>query len=325
MSAYEELTAGVFGSASAELFYSVTRAAARMNNFPPPEGHGEWDDTAVAEVVHEYLVPDGVTKLQKLLVRVIDEESLRLSVQRAMRNHLSDLARKTVGGRISRAIRNRLTLADDVESLGGSGSGSLWMIRGGDRSATMPSTDELVAAAYSAPGVRQSRFPVSGGRGAALIDPKSLERVLLATLQAANSPVTMSTLLQVVEARFPLVFQASLMALDDALDDSGDNVEPALVGDEADFVWEQLDLRERLVLPVIAGELTIREAAELLGFTRSTVHRAVGRARAVLESVLDNNDSATAVVAELLSRASQLTHGTPDGDLPSLTDEGRST
>lgn len=321
MGAYEELTAGRIGEATANLLYQAVADVVRFNRFPAPDGHQRWTSDAVHEVAHNFIVKDGPTRLRKLMLKATDERSLQRLAERSIRNYLSDLARETVKGRLSRAIEHQLKQMDDVSHVGGNGAGSLWMHVGGDLTETNPSTTDLIKMSYELKGLKAARVVSQPQRGRSMIPTESLAIVLRRTLEAAVGPITIGTLIDVVVGRFPLIVEPALVPID-GFDAELEEVPPIEIVEAADRIWAQLVGIERFVLPVIAGSITVRAAAAELGVSKSSVQRAVGRCHTVLKESLEGETERETVTALLLRRASPPNLGTHTGALPSSQGEG---
>lgn len=306
MGAFDELRSGVVGPETVRLLYESVASCARLRRFPAPPGSDRWDRDAVQEVAHDFIDRGGLERLRALAVTATDDRSLERLLDRTIRNHLRDAARATARGRLARAVSYRLGEMDRVRRVGGEGAGALWMLDGADPNGTAPPLEELVASSYRLDELVISRTRVAGGRGSALIDPASLESVLADALAVAACPLDTATLVDVVFARFPSVVEDSAVELDDDRP-SPSEADAAL---EADGVWDQLELPERLVLPAAAGSSTVREVAEDTGLSRSSAQRAVVRAKTILEAALRGTNDPEGVARELLERAAQLVSGT---------------
>ena len=94
------------------------------------------------------------------------------------------------------------------------------------------------------------------------------------------------------------------------------------INDAADEVWAQLNHRERLALPSVGGERTVRDLADELGMSKSTVARAKDAAEAILAAALQATDDSAAIAAELLRRSAALADGTEPATSPSFSDTG---
>lgn len=322
MSAYQELSSGVVGRDTAQLVYETVAAVARIHRFPPPEGTDRWDADAVQDLAHDFMARDGFRGLIRLALTATDDPSLERLLDTSVRNYLRDTARSTVAGRISRSITRRLESMSNVRRVTGSGASALWMLDGSDPDGAAPSLEDLVASAYKLTGLATARVVARSQRGAALVDPESLEAVLRDALETAGCPLESSALLSVVTARFPVLVEGDTAPLDEAVDVPGQPVgQPLEVRAAADEVWAQLEHRERLALPVAAGSATVREMEEELGVSRSSIQRAATSAKAVLEVTVPAED-AQAVLRELHQRAEILRGGTLETRSPSSPDTG---
>lgn len=195
---------------------------------------------------------------------------------------------------------------------------------GADPSGAAPPLDALVQATFDLEGVVAARAVVTPRRGKSMIEPASLEAVLLRTLSVAGCPLDQSTLLEVVMARFPVVADHSHVSLDDASARALGSHDPDLlaVAETVDDIWAQLQFRERLVLRGLDPSVSVRSLADELGLSKSSVQRALTRARAVVESNLERAEDRELVVGELLRRSSRTGPGTDPGASASFSTGG---
>lgn len=324
MGAFAELSSGTVGPETVRLVYATVASVARIRRFPPPPGSARWDDDSVQDVAHDFIDRDGMTRLRKLVMKATDEASFERLLTRTIGNHLSDDARQTAKGRVSRSITHRLGAMESVESRGGRGAGALWMIQGGDPDGVAPPLEELIASSFRLTGIIAARTVAEPQPGKPLIDPMSLEAVLDDALTMASCPLDHTTLLDLVVARFPAVVEDRELSLTDrslaaVLTDDQDRT---AINDAADEVWAQLNHRERLALPSVGGERTVRDLADELGMSKSTVARAKDAAEAILAAALQATDDSAAIAAELLRRSAALADGTEPATSPSFSDTG---
>jgi hypothetical protein len=227
-------------------------------------------------------------------------------------------------GRVSRAITHRLGAMESIESRGGRGTGALWMIQGGDPNGVAPPLEDLIASSFRLTGIIAARTVAEPQPGKPLIDPTSLEAVLNDALTLASCPLDHTMLLDIVVARFPAVVEDRELSLTDRnlVAVPSEHQDRTVINDAADEVWAQLNHRERLALPAVGGDRTVRDLADELGMSKSTVGRAKEAAEAVLAAALPAPDDSAAVAAELLRRSAALADGTEPAPSPSSSDAG---
>lgn len=324
MGAFAELSSGTVGPETVRLVYATVASVARIRRFPPPSGSTLWDEDSVQDVAHDFIDRDGMTRLRKLVMKATDEASFERLLARTIGNHLSDDARQTAKGRVSRSITRRLRGMEGVESRGGQGAGALWMIQGGDPDGVGPPLEELIASSFRLTGIVAARTVADPQPGKSLIDPMSLEAVLDDALTVASCPLDHTTLLDVVVARFPAVVEGREISLTDRrlAAAPAEDQDRTVINAAADEVWVQLNHRERLALPSVGGERTVRDLADELNMSKSTVGRAKDTAEAVLAAAFHATDDSAAVAAELLRRSAALADGTEPAASPSSSDTG---
>ena len=324
MGAFAELSSGTVGPETVRLVYEMVASVARIRRFPPPAGSNRWDDAAVQDVAHDFIDRNGMERLRKLGLKATDETSFERLLTRSIGNHLSDEARQTAKGRVSRAITHRLGAMESIESRGGRGTGALWMIQGGDPNGVAPPLEDLIASSFRLTGIIAARTVAEPQPGKPLIDPTSLEAVLNHALTLASCPLDHTMLLDIVVARFPAVVEDRELPLTDRslVAVPSEHQDRTVINDAADEVWAQLNHRERLALPAVAGDRTVRDLADELGMSKSTVGRAKDAAEAVLAAALPAPDDSAAVAAELLRRSAALADGTEPAPSPSSFDTG---
>lgn len=324
MGAFAELSSGMVGRETVSLVYETVAAVARIRRFPPPSGSARWDALSVQDVAHDFIDRNGMERLRKLGMKATDEPSFERLLTRTIGNHLSDDARQTVKGRVGRSISHRLGIMGSVESRGGHGAGALWMIEGGDPVGLAPPLEELIASSFRLTGIIAARTVAEPQPGKPLIDPMSLEAVLNDALRLASCPLDHTTLLDIVVARFPAVVEDRELSLTDRslAEAPSEDLDLTAISDVADEVWAQLNHRERLALPSVGGERTVRDLADDLGMSKSTVGRAKDTAGAVLAAALQATDDSAAIAAELLRRSAALADGTAAAASPSSSDTG---
>ena len=308
------------GPLTTQLVYDTVGAVTRRRRFPPPEGYESWDDDAVIEVAHDFLIDSSTGgtlsagRLSRLVASATDEDSFARLVDKTVLNYLRQQARRSAGGAVLEQLRHALGRIDGVERTA-SRAWSLEACAGELEFAGDPA--ELIAAAYAVDDVRIVRWN-SETRRSPLADSESLRRVLLNILSVAGAPVPESVLVEVAVARFPLAIEPAPMEWKDEENAHPTGV-PEHVIETAQHIWDQLSDEERVLLAV--PELKVREAAELLGVGKSTVDRRRRTIKQVIESY--GPLAATAEVLGVLRQAASVleARGTAASDSSSETGE----
>lgn len=289
-------TTAAVGSLTVELVYDTVDAVRRFDRYPPPEGGDRWDETAVQEFAHEFLVGDGATeRLTRLVATATDEESFERLLETAVRNEFRMQARRTDTGAALRALTHAVERDGDIVVSGTSTATRTWSLPEHEYNPTYSGSHvELIEAAYAVPDVRRARWSQTSSRRAPIAEPDSLRRVLRAVLDSAGAPVSPRLTLDVVLARFPLVVGGDIEFSEDVVPRDKQSPAAQLLAAE---VWEQLTDNERLVAGIL--DLPVRDITDATGLSRSTAHRAVTSAREVLAAFLSDLDDQAGVVATL--------------------------
>jgi len=300
---------GRLGEAGVRLLYETVRKVAVADRIPPPTSR-RWDDEAVREVTHAFVVEHllGKRRIDSLLLRATDEQSFRRLVEATVRNYFRDQHRRTARGALGRRFgevldtdpRFRLWVLGRTRY----GSDSLWGLShwvSPQPFQGMPSS--LGPAAWRIPGIAIVRWREDAARRSPLADAASLARFLEGVLDAADGLMTVPDLVEVASYRFALRDAPAIVSLDEPT--------PTLVPEReagpeevitaratAAHVYGQLSDRERKLL-LRMGDQDVRAIGEELGLPKSTVFDAVQRVRAIVTSALEHSDSAQAVLREL--------------------------
>lgn len=296
----------------AELIYETVDAVRRFDNYQPPEGFDLWDQSAIEEVAHEFIVEGekpaspGSGRISRLASKATDEASFERLMETAVRNHFRMGARRTDSGAALRALTHAVDHDDAIVVAGNDTTTRTWALS--EFAAADPYAGEvtpLVDAAHAVTGVRRARWSSASLRRAPLAESESLRRVIHAILDAAAAPVSPRLVLDVILARFPLALRGSTVEFDDA-QQAGSKQSPSADIIAAE-IWDQLSDNERLVLAVL-GE-TIRAIEAVTGLPRSTAHRSVASAKLVLAECLADLDEQNAVIAALRQRSADAQKG----------------
>lgn len=291
------------GPLTVELVYDTVDAVRRFDRYPPPEGTDRWNETAVQEFAHEFLVGDGATeRFTRLVATAIDEESFERLLETAVRNEFRMQARRTDTGAALRALTHAVEKDNEIVLAGTTTTTRTWSMLGHKDNPTYSgSHEDLIEAAHSVPNVRRARWSATSNRRAPIAESDSLRRVLRAILECAAAPVAPRLMLEVILARFPLISGGDIELSDEVVPDDNHSPAAQLLAAE---VWEQLTDNERLVAGIL--DLPIRDIADATGLFRSTAHRAVISAREVLAAFLTDLDDQAGVVAELAAMSASV-------------------
>jgi hypothetical protein len=298
----ELLATGQLGPAGAALLYQTVGAVARARNFPPPEGHGDWDRSAIEGVAHEVLAgPRGLKRLTDLVIRSTDEESFRRQLQGAVHNVLRDRGRATDMGALVR--RTTEVLNHSVKFRTATAGQRRWTLaEGPDAPSKVPQrTLELAAA-----GVGDITVPrwSSASRRAPHADFASFERLLAAVLTAAEGSVTAADLAQSCRARLdpahiPLTVELDILEQAPAGYVESQTEEETLNRLVARDLFDALSDRERLVLAT--SDQTVRDAAESIGLGHSQCGTLRKRLTSHLVSILSAEPDGEDIFREMLT------------------------
>ena len=91
MSALSELQAGAAGAAFITELQRTIRAVGVARNFPPPEGHRQWDADAVAATASEFMTDSQTARrLTDLALHCASDQALRARLQGTVRHPDAD-------------------------------------------------------------------------------------------------------------------------------------------------------------------------------------------------------------------------------------------
>lgn len=302
MSAYLELQHnGRLGPDGAAMLYRATATAARRGRFRPAAGR-TWDRDAVHEAAAGALAKGGSKMLSSLLIRATDDESLERLLVAAVTNHMRDRDRRENHGPLIRSLTDAAN--DEANELTAveTSAGRAWTLPGVGHEAWAGDRSELVAAAYTVTDVALLRWR-SETRRSPVAERASLVAVMSAVIGAAGSPVTYTTMAEVIENRFALMPPPLLVDLDHdpgPVDPDATPEELASASEDAIALFDQLTDRERLTLHLYEeGTTTVRDLADLLGVGKSTAANTVNRLKQVLGGALASHPDPETVLMAL--------------------------
>ena len=290
---------GQLDDEGARLLYATVLATARSRNYPPPADHDSWTSNAVQEAAHDFLTGHRATeRLVQIAVKATDDDSFGRLLNVAVLNWFRDGARRTVVGRQIRRLKD-VCGADESMAVNDHG---VRLKSSADR-AYADSEDMLVSAALGVP-VQSRRWRPDAVREGPEADRADSLAIVRAVLTVAESRVAWPQLGRVFARRFDLITTPAVLEVD------GLDPRPSLSGyarvdvaDEVDAILQQLDVRERAVLPLL--DMSSREAAQLLPYGHSTIANTQRRLREWLPTVLQPNREGEAVLAELVQRLTE--------------------
>ncbi len=305
MGPFEEIRAsGAIGPNGAKLLYSVVFTVAMARNFPPPEGHSQWDESAVQEAAHEFLAePRGEKRLADLAVRATDEGSFRRLLHKAVLNFHRDRSRKTDFGALVRRVTE--VLSGDDAYVREPGEPARWRLADGPSEPSSVPAPRLAAAAAEEPNVTIPRWR-SNRRRAPLADKETFRRLCGRVLTAADGTLTSADIahaiaLRLDPGRVPLTLELDVTeGLAGRVDEA--RTESEVLGRlEAAEMFEQLDDRERILLAT--WNRPVRDLSEVVGLGHSQAGVLRQRLAGKIAGQLEGDEEAEKVVLELQSLA----------------------
>jgi hypothetical protein len=255
--ALAELSDGGVGPASVELLRRLGRQCTRSTrtNFPPPEGYARWCDDAVDHLLADMFAREdsdnpgeGHKFVLDCYLRATDGPSFERLLLTSIENFLKDQAKSTERGK----LRRRLTRLLQSDGRFAEAGADRWTLTGGLKEPWQGDLATLERAAFGVRGVDVVRWNRAGPT------PKDTVLALLAVTEAvlvnAGSGVRTEDLARVLQARFRLLREPTLVSLDDesvGLADSPET-EGADVALRARQIFEGLSEPEQQLLPLLA-------------------------------------------------------------------------
>jgi hypothetical protein len=305
MGAYEELrSTGRLGPNGARLLYRVVQLVARARNFPPPEGHTQWDRDAATEAAHDFLDRDrGRKRLADLAVRAVDEQSFERLLHAAVLNFHRDRSRRTDMGALIRRVGDILDRSDLFAKV--SGEPVRWHLPSEPDEPSAVPPARLVTAVSSEADLMVPKWE-SSRRRAPQADFDTFERLVDRVLAAAAGTLTTRQIAEAIASRLdphrsPLTVEVDVLErLPDPRPDA--QTEGEVVGRlHAADVFERLSDRERILLAT--WERPVRDLGDVLGVARSQATVLRQRLAAMLATELADDEEADVVVQQLLALA----------------------
>ncbi len=287
------------GPEGAALLYRLVFLVSRARNFPPPPGYESWDESAVTETAHDFLVGErGRKRVIEIAIRSVDDESFERIMEAAVVNHLRELSRRTDTGRL--ILRVSEILRDEDTFTRVEGIPARWARTGGN---TAPSTtpDSVLATAVAATSVNVPRWN-SERRSAPLADRSSLVMLLAAILTAADGSLTAADIAHVVATRIDHRRVPLSIELDapEATAEQSERVDPAVQVENAlraEQIFNDLDDRDRIM--IARYEEPVRDLGEVLALRRSQAALVRQRLATRLRREFDDDSDPEGTIAEL--------------------------
>jgi hypothetical protein len=287
------------GPAGAALLYRLVHLVARARNFPPPPGYDVWDESAVMETAHDFLVGErGRKRVIEIAVRSVDEESFERILEAAVVNHLREVSRRTDTGRL--ILRVSEILSEDDRYTRVAGSPARWTLAGGKSS---PSTvaESVLAACVATASIHVPRWD-SERRSAPLADRGSFVAMLEAILTAADGSVTAADIARAVATRLDHRRAPLSIELDpsEVLAEQANRTDPALLVENAvraTQLFNDLDDRDRIM--IARYEEPVRELGDVLALGRSQAALLRQRLATRLRHELEDDTDSAGTIAEL--------------------------
>jgi hypothetical protein len=255
--ALAELRDGAVGPASVELLRRLGRQCTRSTrtNFPPPEGYDWWSDDAVDHLLADMFARqdsdnpgEGHKFVLDCYLRATDGPSLERLLLASIENFLKDQAKSTERGK----LRRRLTGLLQSDGRFAEAGSDRWTLTAGSTEPWQGDLDTLERAAFGVRGVDIVRWNRAGPTPKATVS--ALLTVTEAVLVNAGGGVRTEDLARVIQARFRLLRQPTLVSVEDesvGLADSPET-EGVDVALRARQIFEGLTEPERQLLPSLA-------------------------------------------------------------------------
>jgi hypothetical protein len=305
MTVLAELQSGAAGDEFTALLERTIRAVGVARNFPPPEGHSQWDADAVRSGAAEFMTDSQTPRrLTDLALHCASDQAVRARLQGTVRNFLADLGRRTPIGKLVVRINDVLTKEPGFVRVEGR-----WAMETGPATAGTDDPDRL-SRAIRAQSIVVPAWGHDAQREAPVADRATIATLCGALLDAAGGSLTPRALARAIGHRLGLgqapvsadvsAFDHPAMGEEAGVDRTGSE---ALRYLRAIEVVAELNDRERL--SVARPEYTVRELSPVLGVSPSQSHLIRRRAAAVIQVELVDDDDAEGVallVIELCRR-----------------------
>jgi hypothetical protein len=287
------------GPAGATLLYRLVLLVARSRNFPPPLGFEQWDESAVTETAHDFLVGErGRKRIADIAIRSVDEASFERIMEAAVVNHLREMSRRTDMGKLILRVSEILTDSDEFKRT--DGRPARWALTDGPTAPSIIPDSHLAAALVDLPVTVPSWS--SERRDAPLADRASFTRLLRMVLSAADGSLTAADIARAAATRLdhrrtPLSIE--LDVLERVAERSGRQDPAALASSamRATQIFNELDDRGRILIACYGQP--VRELGDLLALGRSQAALLQQRVIVRLREELEEDEDPDQTIAEL--------------------------
>lgn len=298
-----ELQSGRPGKEFVAELHRTIRAVGVSRNFPPPDGHGQWDADAVRTAASEFM-SDGQTprRLTDLAVHCASDHALRARLQGTVRNFLADLGRRTPIGKLVVRINDVLGREPGFRRVDGR-----WATKGGPAAAGQDDPDGL-SRAIRATAVVIPAWGHDAQRSAPVADRETIVSLCQALLDAAGGSLTPRTMARAIGHRLG-IGQAPVSLDADGFDGPAGAAPPAADSTASEAtrlvrareVLGQLNDRERL--SVAYPEYAVRQLGPMLGVSPSQSHLIRRRAAEIMRLELLDDDDAEGIAILVMDLA----------------------
>ena len=298
----EVLATRRIGPAGAALLYRMVRAVAIARNFPPPEGFGRWDDSAVTEMAHDFLDGErGERRIVNVVASSVDDKSFERILERAVVNHLREVSRRSDMGKLIVRVAEILKEEAAFSRVEGTGDGaSRWTLKDGPTVvSTVPET--VLISALAPVQVMVPKWN-SERRAGPLADRESFVRMIVAVLSAANGSLSAADIAHVLATRMDHR-KAPLSIELDVLESAVEHppaLDPAVQASSAVLaaqIFGRLSERERMILAL--SDVTVRGLGDALALGRSQAALLRNRLAERLRDELADDPTREETLAEL--------------------------
>lgn len=253
------------GPAGAALLYATVWSVAVGHHFPPPENAIHWDESAVAEIAHDFVDGErGCKRLLDITLRSVDDDSFERLLGTSVLNFLRDQARGTDLGKL--IVRVKEILRDEPDFTSVPGDSERWSLADGPTAPSAAAPDKLAAATFGVEVVVPKW--TSERRDPPLADRPSFIRLMRSVLTAAAGSLTAVDIAHLLTARLDhrrTALTVSLDVLERVAEPAPARSDPsssAVAQIHAIDIFNSLSDRERII--VTALDMNVREIAQLI-------------------------------------------------------------
>jgi hypothetical protein len=272
----EVLATGMLGPAGARLLYFAVQVVAIGRRFPPPAGSQVWDESAVADVAHDFLSGDrGQKRIADITIRSVDERSFERQLDSAVVNFLRDIARGTDFGKLVVRVKDVLRSNPEFRSCGR--ASDRWALVEGPDGPSEVEPDALKRA------IAGSHVVVpkwtSERRNAPLADEDTFVRLIRSVLKAAKGSLTAVDISHALATRLdhrrtPLSLELDIgEAIAEPAEAGVDPADEAVSKLHAADIFNTLSERERIIVATLGSSVRQMAAALDIGKSQAALIR----------------------------------------------------